>query len=84
MVLGSPGLCLTQGEAESWAVSRAPSAPEPVLLDSCSGHASPTREPPLETSELLQELCSPLRMEPLPLQELLRAAPESMRARCTP
>ena len=39
--LGPPGLCLSQGEARSWAVSPAPFGPGPALLDSCSGWRSP-------------------------------------------
>ena len=35
-VLGPPGLCLSQGEAGSWAVSLAPWALGPALLDSRS------------------------------------------------
>lgn len=35
-VLGPPGLCLSRGEAGTWAVSPATWAPEPALLDSRS------------------------------------------------
>ena len=35
-VLGPPSLCLSPGEAGSWAVSPAPSAPGPALSDSPS------------------------------------------------
>ena len=54
----------------------APCAPEPALLDSRSRAAQPpprSRRP--SPSELLLEPRSPLRTEPLPLPEPLRAAP---------
>ena len=54
----------------------APCAPEPALVDSRSRAAQPpprSRRP--SPSELLLEPRSPLRTEPLPLPEPLRAAP---------
>ena len=44
-------------------------------MDSRSRPAAPSAEPPPEHPELLLEPCSPLRTEPLPLPEPLRAAP---------
>ena len=43
-VLGSPGLCLSQREVGSWAVSLVPCAPGSVLLDWLS---QPAGQPPL-------------------------------------
>ena len=48
-VLCPPGLCLSQGEVGSWAVSLVPCAPGPALLESRSRPAAPSVEPPAES-----------------------------------
>ena len=73
-VLGPPGLCLSRGEATSWAVSPAPCAPGPVLLDSCSRWRSPLRTEPLPLPNPLRAAPAP-QPPPEPPPEPLRAAP---------
>ena len=69
-VLGPPGLCLSRGEAGSWAVSRRPvlwSLPCWILTPGRIAASLRSHRP--SPSELLPEPRSPLRTEPLPLQE---------------
>ena len=74
-VLGPPGLCLSRGRLDPGL------CPGAAVLRSlrCWIHAPAPQPPPRShrpsPTELLPERRSPLRMEPLPLPEPLRAAP---------
>ena len=74
-VLGPPGLCLSRGRRDPGL------CPGALCSGACAGgfalpgRAAPSAEPPPSPSELLLEPRSPLRTEPLPLPEPLRAAP---------
>ena len=81
-VLGPSSLCLSQGEARSWAVSSVPSAPGPALLDSgsqwCSRLSMELPPNPLHTA--------PRAVQPPPhgASSSAGAAPEVLPGHATP
>ena len=85
-VLGSPGLCLSWGEARSWAVYPAPCAPGPALLELRSWPRSPLSaeppEPPPRCSQVQPcACCSPWgARRTLPGAQVSVSVPGSLRA----